>query len=151
LKRRAIFQRQRCCRHAVVVAACHGFRAGLTVLLTIPQYEVEFDKLDEFSSGSFGSVHRGQWKCAQVVVKKLKLLESHDAASSFGDTHEVESFRIPRRPTKCSEEAPDLVERMCRYDPNERVGIKEVADALKRFYGVSLAWNIRSLWWQHRY
>ncbi|POM77485.1 Serine/threonine protein kinase, partial [Phytophthora palmivora] len=39
----------------------------------IPAFEVEFNAQNQFNSGSFGSVHRGKWKHAQVVVKKLNL------------------------------------------------------------------------------
>ncbi|POM61129.1 Serine/threonine protein kinase, partial [Phytophthora palmivora] len=48
----------------------------------IPAFEVEFNAQNQFNSGSFGSVHRGKWKHAQVVVKKLTT-PSSDRSDSF--------------------------------------------------------------------
>lgn len=53
---------------------------------------MEFDKFDEFSSGAFGSVHRGQWKYAEVVVKKLKLGNDTHKDANYGDSYDAESL-----------------------------------------------------------
>lgn len=37
----------------------------------VPPYEVIFNELDAFSRGAFGSVHCGQWRSVDVVVKKI--------------------------------------------------------------------------------
>lgn len=39
--------------------------------------------------------------------------------------------RIPQRPAKCSEVVYSLVERMCCFDPSERLGMTEIISALK--------------------
>ncbi|POM58170.1 Serine/threonine protein kinase [Phytophthora palmivora] len=51
----------------------------------IAVFEVEFNAQNQFNSGSFGSVHRGKWKHAQVVVKKvnLKTTSSSDGSDSL--------------------------------------------------------------------
>ncbi|KAG7385450.1 Leucine-rich repeat serine/threonine-protein kinase 2 [Phytophthora pseudosyringae] len=38
---------------------------------------------------------------------------------------------IPERPKNCNEDAYALVERMCRYDPRERLGLNGVVEGLK--------------------
>ncbi|KAK1928578.1 Serine/threonine-protein kinase STY13 [Phytophthora citrophthora] len=37
----------------------------------IPPYEVLFNELDDFSRGSFGSVHFGKWMDTNVLIKKM--------------------------------------------------------------------------------
>jgi serine/threonine protein kinase len=51
----------------------------------LPEYEVEFNKFDEFSRGAFGKVYRGTWKGSRVVVKKVKLRSKDDEATFLNE------------------------------------------------------------------
>ncbi|KAE9114483.1 hypothetical protein PF007_g10359 [Phytophthora fragariae] len=39
----------------------------------VPEYDIEFDSYDAYSDDINGSKHRGKWRRAQVLVRKLKL------------------------------------------------------------------------------
>ncbi|OWZ03670.1 Serine/threonine protein kinase [Phytophthora megakarya] len=47
--------------------------------------------------------------------------------------HVLQRQIIPQRPVNCSKTAYHLVKKMCRFNPNERLGINEVVNVLSGF------------------
>ncbi|KAL4102734.1 hypothetical protein PRIC1_006477 [Phytophthora ramorum] len=87
----------------------------------IPAYEVDFDSLNEFSSGAFGSVHQGKWKSAQVIVKKLLLSNRRKQVSPHTSfTYESEaSTPIPENTPQMEAVFLNEVEIWCKlYHPS---------------------------------
>ncbi|KAG7402149.1 hypothetical protein PHYBOEH_005712 [Phytophthora boehmeriae] len=102
-----------------------GAKSTLSALATmkdvdwfIPEYEVEFDAFHEFSSGAFGSVHHGKWKHAEVVVKKVKLGSSSDAAAFVNEVkiwHKLRHPYVIQLFGACHTKQPFFV---CEFAPN---------------------------------
>ncbi|RLN91162.1 hypothetical protein BBJ28_00007590 [Nothophytophthora sp. Chile5] len=79
------------------------------------------------------------YSLGMCIIQAMRVVDKKKSSYPWGDIpdgavlyHVKDHRKIPLRPSKCTDAQWGLVERMCKYDPSERIEIIAVVDELEK-------------------